>query len=340
MRAKTIRAGLADNPDVELIVVKNTNTGLLRYPEIFWKLLHLRLRQKPDVYLVTFRAYELLPFTLLLAGRKPVIYDEFINLLEWMVYEHRKFDARSVPARLIRAVYGWLMRRCALILTDTDAHAELSARLMNVPLQQYHALPVSTDEAVFKPSRKKPASETFEVFYYANMLPLHGIDVVLEAARKLRANDDILFVLVGGKQPVKDAVDAAVRDGAHIEYHDWIPFEKLPEYAARAGVCLGGPFGGTLQAQHVITGKTYQFLAAEVPTIVGETNVSGKFIDKKNTLVVPQGDAVALARAIEWAYNNQSKLPAIAHAGRKLYETEFSNAVIARQLSQLLASLS
>jgi glycosyltransferase involved in cell wall biosynthesis len=105
-------------------------------------------------------------------------------------------------------------------------------------------------------------------------------------------------------------------------------------------MCLAGPFGNTGQAQRVITGKSYQFMAAGMPTVIGK-NQAGKpfFKDKLDCLLVDQGDAEALSKVITWAYKNRTKLPAIGKNGRILYEKKFSNAVIAKSLRQLLDEL-
>ena len=75
------------------------------------------------------------------------------------------------------------------------------------------------------------------------------------------------------------------------------------------------------------------------PTIVGENKESHIFSDKKDTLVVRQADAKALAVAINWAFENKSKLSAIGQAGHRLYQQKFSNEKIARQVKELLAGL-
>ncbi|MEZ4646189.1 MAG: glycosyltransferase [Chloroflexota bacterium] len=87
----------------------------------------------------------------------------------------------------------------------------------------------------------------------------------------------------------------------------------------------------------MITGKTYQFLAMAKPTVVGElTNINEVFQHKENCLLVPQGNAEALANAIYWAYENRDKLPLIAMSGRQLYQTTFSTEQIGQRLRDIL----
>lgn len=336
VRARTLRKALLDNDSVDLIVVKNRNKGLLRYPEVVLRLMYIRLTKRPDVYLLTFRGYELLPIFWLITLGKKRIFDEFINLVEWVVYEHKKVMEGSIAAKLIRRMYRFFLKRNKIILTDTKIHAEYSAKLMNLPLAQYMAVPVSTDEQVFKPQQTGPAVEDFQVFYYGNMLPLHGLQYVIEAAVSLQTEKRIKFLFIGGDEATRKLIIEAQAKGAQIEYKKWVPFDELPRIAAESQLCLGGPFGNTLQARMVVTGKTYQFLAMGLPTLVGVVDEETDFVDKKNCLIVPQADSSAVADKIKWALSNRDNLAAIGTAGHQLYTQKFSNQVVARCMREVV----
>ncbi len=334
VRSRTIRTALLDDPSVALVIIKNRHTGLLRFPEVLWKLLVVRIRVRPDAYLLNFRGYELLPFLVLIAGRKPIVFDELVNPV-LVVNEHRT-QKRGVIKMLmcgwvvLARLYYVLLKRCTVILSDTPAHAAYSAQLAGIDPKRYAAVPVGTDETLFYPQKTAPRpSGIFQVFMYSTGgQPLHGIPIVLEAARLLKKHTDIEFVL-SGKGLIAERAAEARKDGAHIKHTEWIPFETLPDIIRSSGICLGGPFGDTVQAQYVITGKTYQFLACAAPVIVGKSETLKLFSDKINSLVVPQADPRALADAILWAKNHPKQLTAIAREGRKLYETQFSQQIIA-----------
>lgn len=335
VRALALRQGLRETHLFEnVFVVKNTSTGVKRYFETLWRLTKVRFTKNPDVYVLTFRGYETLPLVRLITAGKKLLYDEFINPLEWFAYEHHKFAPDSLPAKVMRGVFRWYGRRSALILTDTQSHADFSADLMQLPIDHYAAIPVGTDELTFKPAKPKKHAG-FRVLYYGNMLPLHGVEYVLDAAVQLASRDDITFHLVGGKKPTEDLIEQAKAAGAHIDYDKWVDYGKLPEVFAKTDLCLGGPFGGTVQSQFVVTGKTYQFMAAARPAVVGENHETHIFKDKKDALVVPQADAEALKDTILWAANHPDELAKIGEAGRALYEAKFSSQQIAADLKRL-----
>jgi glycosyltransferase involved in cell wall biosynthesis len=107
-----------------------------------------------------------------------------------------------------------------------------------------------------------------------------------------------------------------------------------------AGLCLGGPFGDSRQAQRVITGKALQFLACECPTVIGHTGETKDiFEDKRNCLLVELGNPQALADAISWAYHHQGELPAIARQGRLTYEKYYSMDVLSQNLNKFIDSI-
>ncbi|HVX48331.1 MAG TPA: glycosyltransferase, partial [Candidatus Saccharimonadales bacterium] len=340
-RAVSLRHAFSVCPGVDTLIVRNNHKGLLRYPEIALKLFKVRLLDRPYAYVFTFRGYETLLMARLTLLNRPVIFDELVNFTEWMV-ENGRLSEGSLAYRLFRRWNIWMTRKCRFILADTDAHAKYSAILNKLSIKKYRVLPVSAEEEVFKPRpADKGGKKPFTVLYYGHMVALHGLEYVLEAAELLKDRPDIKFYLAGGKRKgkVARACAQAVRRGAHLTHESWLPFERLPDAIHDAGLTLGGPFGGTLQADFVVTGKTYQVLACGEPVLIGRNRVNEGFVDKENCLVVPQADARALAEAIRWAADHPKELAQIGRAGRQLYEANFSQAAVNNMIQEIVAQL-
>jgi glycosyltransferase involved in cell wall biosynthesis len=313
--------------------------------EMAQRLYQLRRDERPDVWVLTFRGYELLPLVLLLAGRRPVIFDEFIQPVE-VVAEHRFMKGNTLVSRLMSGwkllapLYYLMLKRCATILMDTEAHAEYAAGMSGVDRSKYLALPVGTDESLFHVPKRRAHADEFQVFYYGNMLPLHGVQYVIEAADRLKKRSGITFTIVGGDNTVAQAVERAVAKGAHLTYEPWVPFEELPHAITAANLVLGGPFGDTVQSHNVITGKTYQSLACGAPTVVGKSKATAElFRDQENCLMVQQASADDLAKAILWAQAHPDELAAIGQHGRKLFEQHFTAKQIAKRLRRVILPL-
>lgn len=341
VRARSLRTAFSAVDGVDTVIIRNRHTNWLRLGEVPIRLLWARLRDKPDAYVITFRGYEMLLFMVLTWTRQPVIFDELVNFTEWMV-EHKRLTPDTLPYRLFRRWYGWLAGHCRFILADTEAHARYSAHLNRLDQHRYRVIPVSTDESVFQSQELGVTKKPFTVFYYGNMLPLHGLKHVLEAAEALKDNADIQFRIVGGKRRGRTPrlCEEAVAKGAHVSYEAWLPFEDLPKAASAASLTLGGPFGNTLQSQYVITGKTAQFLALGVPVLIGQNQVTHRFEDKVNCLMVPQADDRALSAAISWAHGHPKELKEIGRKGHELYQKYFSQKVVNNLVGQLVDDLS
>jgi glycosyltransferase involved in cell wall biosynthesis len=124
----------------------------------------------------------------------------------------------------------------------------------------------------------------------------------------------------------------AVTNGANIEYHKWVEFERLPTLMREADLCLAGPFGGTFQSDYVITGKAFQYMAMGRPMMIGQNKESGVFQDKRDALIIPQADAEAIANSIRWAMGHKAELSEIGRAARQLYVNNYSTETLSNIL--------
>ena len=345
-RTASLISALEDMPATELTVIRNTSKGVARYWQTISGLIRYRRHHKPDVFIVGFRAQEIFwAFYPFMRGSR-IIFDEFVNHHDWIVEEHKKFGPFSgFLSALLNMYMRWVVRRCEYVLADTEAHASLSRHLYHLSADKVRAVPVGADESLFKPLPAKPSgSKDLEVIFYGNMLPLHGLEVIMAAIKQLKT-EPIHFTLIGGRgkpkmiRKVQDFIKTNELQG-RVTYHTWIDTEKLPALIARSDVCLGGPFGGTSQSGRVVTGKTYQFLAMAKPTIIGQNDAGFHFQDKLNSIVVPQKDPSALAAALKWCLDHKSKLPEIGRQGRDIYERELSVESIKKILGGLLTESS
>ncbi len=340
VRGQVIKRCLSDISGVEVLEVKNRQTNPFRFIEVIYKLIKVR-KLNPDIYFLTFRGQEILPFVLFLAKHKPVIFDEFIVPMAWSTEEKHDISLKNIIfgliTRIVNPMYKKWLNRCQIILSDTKPDAEISSKLSGVSISKYKTLPVSADESVFKKQEPK-SKESFSVFYYGNMLPLHGLPYVLEAA-KLTSQEDVHFIIAGGGRLVQGQINKAISSGARITYYSWIKYDKLIDYIADSDLCLGGPYGGTPQADRVITGKTYQFLASQRPVLIGESKANQYFIDKRNSIIAKQASVKDLVEKILWAKNNPQELTRISENGYKLYQEHYSNSVITKSLESIIQSV-
>lgn len=347
IRTITLVSALSSLENIELVIVKNNIRNPIRYLEVPLKLIQARIRFKPDIYIVGFRGNEV--FWLLypaMIGKK-IVFDEFINLHDWLVNEHHKFKENSRIIKLLDKYMRQVIKKSDFVLEDTDAHVQLSKDVYGTPSKKLMTVPVGADEDTFHPISNQSSVRNFEIFFFGNMLPLHGLDVMLESIRLLCSQsklNGIHLTLAGGKGDSKmvSKIKKYIKLNklsSYITYTEWVDYQNLPKYIAESNLCLGGPFGDTGQAKRVVTGKTYQFLAMARPVVVGRIEKMHGFRDKQNCLLIGQGDPKALADAIEWAQKHKAELINIGQNGRKLYENNFSKKVIADKLQTIFEEI-
>lgn len=345
LRTLTLTRALESIDDIELVVVKNTRCGVARYAETLARAASVRLRHRPDTWIVGFRGHEIFPLLYPLMAGSEIVFDEFVNLHGWLVEERRVVSAGSPVTRVLDALVRWIVRRSTVVLSDTDAQADYSARIYRVPRDTFRVVPVGADERTFFPRPHSSRTDgRFEVLFFATMLPLHGTGVLLEAIRILRSRDAheaIHCTLIGGrgKSVVLDEISKFIRENGlneSVTHLPWVDYAELPDYIAAADLCIGGPLGGTPQARRVVTGKTYQFLASGKATLVGEVDATTELHDKENCLLVPQGSSVAVAEAIAWAAAHPVEIREIGARGRAYFERSFSSTQIAAAVEAAL----
>lgn len=342
VRGRVLTNALKEIENVELFLVINKTKSLWRYIETLGQLIKLRLKHRPDVYILGFRGQELYwPVRLVTIG-KPLIFDEFINMHDWLGAENNK-----LPGFLIKLadLYETLaLKTCRYVLTDTNLGAKSSSEIYKIPLAKYRTIYVGTDETIFHPkvSAKKRQDKTLEVFFYGNMAPLHGLKYILEAASKLK-QEPIHFRIIGGRgkpEQIKEINDIIESNQlTNVSYEEWINFYEIPTTIAYSDIFLSGPYGDTSQSKRVITGKAYQSLAMAKATLIGRINEEAGFIDKVNCILVDQGSSDKIADALTWCLKNKGQLEAIGQEGYLLYIGKFSTSQAAGQLTEILNSL-
>lgn len=340
VRTTTLVEALRLIPNIQLFEARNTSKGILRYIQTFLKFLKIKFLENPDVYIIGFRGHEIYWILRIFALRKTFVFDEMMSPYDSLVNERRKFHASHFISRIVYWLEKSILVDADYILTDTNLHAELFNKLFGISKKKIIPIPVGTDEKLFdiENTKAKDFGDIFTVFFYGTFLPLHGVDVILKAA-KLLEDLPIKFIIVGGrgKEKALEEFNSLVKELElkNIEHHEWLEFEELPKYIKGADLCLGGPFGGTPQARRVVTGKTYQFLSMGKPTVIGKIDEDFGFIDKKNCLLVEQNNPVELSQIILWMFNNIDRAKGLGKSGQDVFRNRFSVSPITIKLKQI-----
>ena len=343
IRGRSLCAALEGMHGVELSLAINHSKDFRRYWESIQNLIRIKRSSDPDIYILGFRGHEMAWLVYFLTRGKPFVFDAMMSPYAAMVEEGKIGIAGRLLAPVWKVYEKMLLRRASAVLTDTALHARYYTETFGIPERNLVILPVGAIEhgGTSQASAPNAPAKTFKILFYGSFLPLHGLDVILDAAVLL--NDlPLEFRFIGGNATQARLLqNACAKRGIRNYVHArWVPMDRLiTKEIPCADLCLGGPFGGTRQARRVVTGKSSQCLALGKATVIGRIDEDYGFIDKVNCLLVDQGDAESLATAIRWAHTNRAQLPALGASGKALYGQRLSVRRITMQLAPLIQRL-
>ncbi|MFH1187719.1 MAG: glycosyltransferase [bacterium] len=302
VRNKLIYDFLCENNEVEKIS-SELNFYFCRIPILIIKFL-FRKKKNFDYIFAGFFAQPLV-VCLSRTTDKPIISDMFVSAYDTLCFDRKKIKQASFLGKFLFWIDKKTLDLSELVITDSKANSKYFQTIFNAPPNKLKTVYLGAQTDIFYPRNDaKKEKNNFTVFYYGSVLPLHGIDIILEAA-KLTEKEKIDFILVG---PIEKHFKKLINrlKLTNVQFIAWIGYKALPEYIDNANICLGGPFGTTPKAQRVIAGKTYQFAAMKKPLILGDSIANRElFTHEKNCLFVKMGDECKLAEAIIKLKNNK-----------------------------------
>lgn len=268
----------------------------------------------------------------LLFPRTPIVLD----LLIFAAGTARDRRVDRGARTLLLGLLDRLAMACAdIVLVDTEEHAALMP-----PSSRAKALvvPVGAGAEWFEaPRATREPGAPLSVVFYGLFTPLQGATVIAEAIARLGVRSDLRITIVGTGQD-HESVLATVGDNPAVTWLDWVESEALPGLVAAHDVCLG-IFGTTEKALRVVPNKVFQGAAAGCVVLTSDTDPQHRALDGAAVLV-PPGDAVALAEALDALAADPARVVALGEAARERATSAYSPGHVAEPLLSRLATLS
>ncbi len=122
------------------------------------------------------------------------------------------------------------------------------------------------------------------------------------------------------------------RRSENLEFREPVPFDEYAGILSQADVALGA-FGVTRKAARVIPCKVYDALAAGVLLITADTPAIRRLLRHgHNAILVPPGDAPALANGILLLRKEPLLRARLAEEGKRIFEEVGTPEVVGRRL--------
>ncbi len=282
-------------------------------------LAELRLLRRPqgdfDVVVVGYPGHFDLPAARRAARGRPVVFNPLVSLSDTLVADRGRFSSGSLAGRALGSIDRHALRSADLVVADTRANADRLAEIADLSPERVGVCFVGAEERLFGPGWAP--EEPFTALFVGKLIPLHGLETILAAAS---AAPDLRFRIVGSGQ-----LESLVRERPeNVEWIPWVEYEHLPAELHRAG-CALGIFGTSDKAQRVIPNKAFQALACETPLVTADTPAARELlVHEQSALLVPPGDADALATALRRLQSNGELGRTLSEGGRAAYEAQAS----------------
>ena len=289
----------------------------------------LRLLRWPseryDAVIVGYPGHFDLPAARRAARGAPVLFNPLVSLADTLVSDRGRFRAGSLPARALSLVDRAALRAADVVVADTEQHARFLAELAD--LERVEVCFVGAEERVFRPGPTAP--EFTHALFVGKLIPLHGLETILEAARLA---PELPFRIVGSGQ----LSGLLERRPANVEWVPWVEYELLAAEHHAAGAALG-IFGRSEKAARVIPNKAFQALACATPLVTADTPAARELLaDGESALLVPPGDAQALSSALRRLATDEGLRTRIAAGGLSAYRRHASEDVLGRRWLSIL----
>lgn len=246
---------------------------------------------------------------------------------------------------------GWLRRRLLAVYRQADAVIVLSRDMrqflidLGVAAEKIAVLPNWADTATIVPRKSDNrfreelnADDRLVAMYSGNLGLCQDLDVVIDAAERLRDRPEILFVLVGrGASRARLESRVAQRGLHNVRFVDFQPRQYLAESLSAADVHLV-PLDGRVTS-YLMPSKIYGILASGTASLVvapGSCELAQIVEHEQVGQVVEPGNAEALADALVWCSEQRAELEMMGQRARSLAERCYSRTLATERFAGLL----
>ncbi len=252
---------------------------------------------------------------------------------------------RPLLIRLLEALETRLYRGARAIVVNARAFQDHVER-RGVPPDRIELVYNGVDCDVFRPRPPDPQllerhglAGCFVVTYMGTLGLAHGLEIVLDAAVRLRDVPALRFLLIGDGAE-RERLEREIRRRAldNVRLLDLQPRAEVPAWIASSDLLLvllrDLPVFRT-----VIPSKIFEFLAQQRPVVLAAPRgeIRSLVEEAKAGFVIEPEDAAQLEGAIRHALAHPEEAAARAHNGRVWVHTSFVRDVQARRMAAFLA---
>lgn len=234
------------------------------------------LQTKNDIYLLF--PFSKTKFIKYFSKRNQLINDFFISSYDTYVYDRKKAMPYS-PTVWWKYFQDWInFRFSKYLITDTKEHFLYWEKLFGKFNGKLLVMPVLADQNIYFPQNKTPNSIS-KILFFGSFIPLHGIDIILEAFHILDQEKIKYEAEIIGNGQMFDSMQQL-----HVSLclqnvqmnGSFLSENQLAKKINEATLILG-IFGDSQKAKSVVPNKVYQAMACKKPIITMQSKAIDEF---------------------------------------------------------------
>jgi glycosyltransferase involved in cell wall biosynthesis len=270
--------------------------------------------------------------------RKKVIFDFLAsNYDAFLLSNKKKGNAGKIKFLLIDYIS---LRLPDYIMVDTEKNLNAYSRRYFITKKKFIVVPVGFDDSIINNEENRllcSEGGEFRMVFWGNFLPIHGVDIVIDAAKKIYNLDkSINFNIFGPDERWHiDYIDSLrYHIPENITFHGYAKLEEIYEFTYNCHAVLG-IFGKSEKMNNVIPCKVYEGLATGKPVITGESDAVKQQI--KNIFYSRPGDSESLVEQILWIKDNYKFAYKKGLLGKKEVISKYTPRAISKKIKCLEA---
>lgn len=187
---------------------------------------------------------------------------------------------------------------------------------------------------------KGRTDEKFIIVYTGTLGLIHGLEIIIKAAKKLKEESDIIFQFIGdGPKKVELKKLAADYKLRNVDFIDSVPVDQIKTYLTSASVGIS-----TTKKLELCKGtlpvKIFGYMACELPVLSSGWGESAILIDKSGAGLNSEPEKVdELVDRILWMKRNPDKISQMGKKGRLYVEKNYNRKEQAKEIENLLKSI-
>jgi glycosyltransferase involved in cell wall biosynthesis len=245
--------------------------------------------------------------------RDKLINDFFISNYDTYVFDRKKITNKN-PRAWWKYFQDWFnFKFSKYLISDTMAHFKYWETLFGKFTGKHFVLPVLADTSIYYPSKKEINNEKIKILFYGSFIPLHGIDVILNAFSLMEKNNISFEANVIGKGQMYSEMKKLHNDLnlKQVSMNGEVINENQLSDMIREHDIILGIFGESEKAKSVIPNKVYQSTACKKCTVTMKSDVLKEFYNEED-LITCNNNPESLANVLIDLINDKTKIETIS----------------------------